>query len=175
MLRLSHKTLSTDGQRHTPISQEPRRRERSQTASASWCPEPPTQGLGNAAAGDARLLACKVDSPLQNPLALKTPTPTPPARPRQRQRLVAVFRKRIAEFLKQHSVGVEDVRHALQLTSASTIFLSSRSNRIAKAAVPKCANLRSDEITAAMRARSLGEDWRLIASSNTSDICGPLR
>jgi hypothetical protein len=56
-----------------------------------------------------------------------------------------------------------------------TIFWSSRSSRTAKAAVPKYANLRSDAITSAMRAGSLGGDCRSIRSSNTSDICGPLR
>ena len=38
----------------------------------------------------------------------------------QRQRLVAVLRKPIGECLKQHRVGVEDVRHALSMTSASS-------------------------------------------------------
>jgi hypothetical protein len=53
------------------------------------------------------------------------------------------------------------------------IFLSSRSSRIAKALVPKYANLRSDAITAPTRAGSPGGNRRLTASSNTSEICCP--
>jgi hypothetical protein len=52
---------------------------------------------------------------------LKTVAPRPLSVREQRHGLVAKFRKPIAEFLKQHRVGAEHVRHA-RIGTPLTIF-----------------------------------------------------
>src|ERR1700691_1639857 len=83
----------------------------------------------------------------------------------QRQRLVAVLRKPIAEFLEQHGVGVEHVRHAREThRHAAGYLLIQPQQPHRKGAGPEIFEALIDATTAATRAASAG-DCRSIRSS----------
>jgi hypothetical protein len=80
--------------------------------------------------------------------------------------------RRISETAR---VGIEDDRHASEAHRHATADLLVEAQQPDREGAGPEIYARSDAITAAMRAGSLGGDCRSIESSNTTDILRPLR